>query len=1278
MTGPTKPFDPFGTSAPLAAASESKAQGNNNFSTSTSNPQQHPSPENSSTIPLGSVMQQGSHSSSASSLTSPTSSAGVPTKFMTVANTSDIQPPAASAALAAPLASPAVHGLASTQQARHTSIFELGGEPFSENSASPAASSSQRLSRVIGASNGGASISSTTSPISLRPLGTIMGSPHSLFNDAAYAGSTPSQIKPLPHRLSQSRFNNVLGDVGIGSSGIGRGNESDIGSGSIAGGTIPNLFDTSTSMLDNIKSQQASPNASAQPAFNDFYVKSLPVSRRNSREFQNLWQELEGFSINDSVSRPVNLTGGLPSHLSAIDGHAIAARNSSGAFRGDTLANPASFGTSPKLPQGLLDDDVLTVRATKTTNDSIGADGKAHKNGGVSTLAAGGMVNGLSLNSGNATIPSGTDTPSTAFYGDGQQHKQQIGYPGFSRDSRLANLGGFPTSTSALNAMNNQQQQQQHPNNSANIEALHNGTATHDLRHYDPNRGVNLIRNASTPVLNTKQYQVMQKIDDLPHAHMPLHTAGPPNAALADPANGSRLDNSTIAYNPQFHGYPVLAGDLAYDAAGGRAQHGPSNYPYSAAAPGITIGRNHSFIAGASASGTSTPIVNGYGMQGPFGPSGPSIHGIYGTNQQGAQPSVPHTPLQQPQYTSSHVQPPSHSQQQQQQQQLSQNSKGQPQRHSQLQQPPHANAPSGQNAAVAVPANPSTAGTHHQGQSHSHSSHHHQKHAQNSKAHRKTDAESNRFTNMTLDDLKGSMLEVCKDQHGCRFLQKKLEERQEDQIALIFTEVLPYFSVLMTDPFGNYLCQKMLEYCTEPQRTQIVVCVAPELVNISLNMHGTRAVQKMIESLSCQEQTDTISNALKDSVVMLIRDLNGNHVIQKCLGRLSRRNNQFIYDSVAKSCLDVATHRHGCCVFQRCIDYASDEQKSQLVKVVIAQALALVQDPFGNYVVQYVLDLGVSDYSEPLIKMFVNHICGLSVQKFSSNVMEKCIRLAGLDTRKQLIAPLMQRDKLEMLMRDSYGNYVVQTALDFSDPQQRADLIEAIVPLLALIRHTPYGKRIYIKLQRDGFVSAVPSAAGSRHASPILGPSHGTHPTTAISSLSLYPQMVAPGMPLPSSSGSIMPTTVPVSSAGTSAGLSLSRGVSPSGGGAVSSVNCGVNGKPQRTFAQGPGGRISGGPFDGQAHHQPQQMHQPHPGAMYYYNMAGMDGAASAQLYHTGVTSFTPTHPGSMAPATTNGAFDGHHLPISSSTPAPSTAAAAGGSSGPSTHPSLYYGGDMR
>jgi pumilio RNA-binding family len=47
------------------------------------------------------------------------------------------------------------------------------------------------------------------------------------------------------------------------------------------------------------------------------------------------------------------------------------------------------------------------------------------------------------------------------------------------------------------------------------------------------------------------------------------------------------------------------------------------------------------------------------------------------------------------------------------------------------------------------------------------------------------------------------------DQHGSRFIQQKLESCGVEEKALVFKEVLPHASKLMTDVFGNYVIQKV-------------------------------------------------------------------------------------------------------------------------------------------------------------------------------------------------------------------------------------------------------------------------------------------------------------------------------------------------------------------------------------------------------------------------------------------------------------------------------------
>jgi hypothetical protein len=319
----------------------------------------------------------------------------------------------------------------------------------------------------------------------------------------------------------------------------------------------------------------------------------------------------------------------------------------------------------------------------------------------------------------------------------------------------------------------------------------------------------------------------------------------------------------------------------------------------------------------------------------------------------------------------------------------------------------------------------------------------------------------------SIEQVIGHIYSLCKDQHGCRFLQKKLEDRDSMIVEIIFNEVYDHMTELMIDPFGNYLCQKLLEHCNDEQRLDIIEKVAPDLVKISKNMHGTRAVQKMIEYLTTPEQIAIAKKALSNHVVTLIQDLNGNHVIQRCLNRLSPQDNQFIYDSVSQAGHCVETHRHGCCVLQRCIDHASDSQKIQLINEIIANALVLVQDPYGNYVVQYVLDLPFPGLASRLARRFLGHIPILSTQKFSSNVVEKCLNVTDIQTRAAIIQELVEYDNLLYLLQDPYANYVIQTSLNVSEPVQHARLVEAIRPHLTSLRNTPYGKRIQNKILKE-------------------------------------------------------------------------------------------------------------------------------------------------------------------------------------------------------------------
>ncbi|GAV51004.1 hypothetical protein ZYGR_0AD01870 [Zygosaccharomyces rouxii] len=336
--------------------------------------------------------------------------------------------------------------------------------------------------------------------------------------------------------------------------------------------------------------------------------------------------------------------------------------------------------------------------------------------------------------------------------------------------------------------------------------------------------------------------------------------------------------------------------------------------------------------------------------------------------------------------------------------------------------------------------------------------------------------ENSRYANATLDQFIGNIYSLCKDQHGCRFLQMQLDVLGPEAADAIYDETRDYTVELMTDSFGNYLIQKLLEKVTVDQRIFLARIAAPHFVRIASNPHGTRALQKLVECVSTEEEAQIVINSLKGSIVELSKDLNGNHIVQKCLQKLQPKDVQFIFDAACQHCTEIATHRHGCCVLQRCLDHGSKAQCQALCNILLKHVDHLTLDPFGNYVVQYIITKEVEqdsyDYTYKVVHLLKPKVVELSLHKFGSNVIEKIIRTRVV-SETMIMEILNNRGDTDVpaLLNDGYGNYVLQTALDVSHENNEylykrlSDIVRPM--MIGSIKNTPHGRRIMGILQME-------------------------------------------------------------------------------------------------------------------------------------------------------------------------------------------------------------------
>lgn len=323
---------------------------------------------------------------------------------------------------------------------------------------------------------------------------------------------------------------------------------------------------------------------------------------------------------------------------------------------------------------------------------------------------------------------------------------------------------------------------------------------------------------------------------------------------------------------------------------------------------------------------------------------------------------------------------------------------------------------------------------------------------------------------LPLAQLKNSILGLAKDQYGCRFLQKKIDENlislyqiRSANFEVIFKQIHPNLYELIIDPFGNYLIQKLINFCSETNLNLILEILQHNLFQISINQHGTRALQKIIDNLNNSYQLELLTKGLKAYIIELIKDLNGNHVIQKILNKYQPIDCQFIYDSIIKDLFIVATHKHGCCVLQKCLNHVTVSQLNEFSNCILnfSNFQLLINDQFGNYVLQYLILINSLEINYKIFHNFVkygiNNLCNL---KFSSNVIEKflknCFNNEIVDSnfsnlKYDVIYHILIND-LNKLINDPYGNYVIQTLIDIlENPNQD------VVPT-KLLRLIPQGE----------------------------------------------------------------------------------------------------------------------------------------------------------------------------------------------------------------------------
>lgn len=114
--------------------------------------------------------------------------------------------------------------------------------------------------------------------------------------------------------------------------------------------------------------------------------------------------------------------------------------------------------------------------------------------------------------------------------------------------------------------------------------------------------------------------------------------------------------------------------------------------------------------------------------------------------------------------------------------------------------------------------------------------------------------------------------------------------------------------------------------------TKLLDKIKNKLYQISINCYGTRVFQKILEFISQDQEYEIIRDHLRHNILNLIKDTNGNHVIQKMLQIYPTDKNRFILKEILENIIEISTLKQGSCIFQKIIECANESDRVKYFK----------------------------------------------------------------------------------------------------------------------------------------------------------------------------------------------------------------------------------------------------------------------------------------------------------------------------------------------------------
>jgi pumilio RNA-binding family len=331
-----------------------------------------------------------------------------------------------------------------------------------------------------------------------------------------------------------------------------------------------------------------------------------------------------------------------------------------------------------------------------------------------------------------------------------------------------------------------------------------------------------------------------------------------------------------------------------------------------------------------------------------------------------------------------------------------------------------------------------------------------------------------------ISELRGHVHECVRDQNGNHVIQKAIEEIPNESIQFIVDAFLHPETDAGIVSIGTDIAKDVFHhegYTAALTHSMVAKKSSSVVEQFAAHPYGCRVIQRLLEKCNDEQKQPLLDEILKQANC-LSRDQYGNYVVQHILQYGTAQARRDILRICGENILAMSKHKFSSNVIEKCFIHTSIEERDELLDAVVGVrriALTELKPAMIARAERRLKEDGTKAVPDERIGDGLESVEDIAVLERVLAVVN--VPMSGIDERtgdstktpKIVKYAMVSGDTpppLVTMVRDQFGNYVIQKVLEVSTEKQRHRLVSHINDLVPNLRKLMFGKHIIAKIEQ--------------------------------------------------------------------------------------------------------------------------------------------------------------------------------------------------------------------